>query len=81
MLQLAALPLIGAPAFAQEKTKVGFIYLGPIGDYGWTWAHNKGREALDAALGDKVETIYVENVAEDASATPVIRDLAQQGAS
>ena len=75
----AALPLIGAPAFAQEKTKVGFIYLGPIGDYGWTWAHNKGREALDAALGDKVETIYVENVAEDASATPVIRDLAQQG--
>lgn len=75
----AALPLIGSPAFAQEKLKVGFVFLGPIGDYGWTWAHNKGREALEAALGDQVETIYVENVAEDASAIPVMRDLAQQG--
>jgi simple sugar transport system substrate-binding protein len=74
----AALPLAG-PAMAQEKLKIGFVYLGPIGDYGWTWAHNKGREELEAALGDKVETIYVENVAEDASAIPVIRDLAQQG--
>jgi simple sugar transport system substrate-binding protein len=74
----AALPMAGK-AFAQEKIKIGFIFLGPIGDYGWTWAHNKGREAVDAALGDKVETVYVENVAEDASAIPVIRDLAQQG--
>jgi simple sugar transport system substrate-binding protein len=74
----AALPLVG-PALAQEKVKIGFVYLGPIGDFGWTWAHNKGREALEAALGDKVETVYVENVAEDASAIPVIRDLAQQG--
>ncbi|WP_366143961.1 BMP family ABC transporter substrate-binding protein [Devosia sp.] len=73
------MPLLGGKALAQEKVKVGFIFLGPIGDYGWTWAHNKGREAVDAALGDKVETIYVENVAEDASAIPVIRDLAQQG--
>jgi len=75
----AALPLVGGQAFAQEKIKVGFAFLGPIGDYGWTWAHNKGREAVEAALGDKVETIYVENVAEDASAIPVLRDLAQQG--
>lgn len=74
----AALPLAGN-AIAQEKTKIGFIFLGPIGDYGWTWAHNKGREALEAELGGQVETIYVENVAEDASAIPVIRDLAQQG--
>ncbi len=75
----AALPLVGSRAFAQEKLKVGFVFLGPIGDYGWTWAHNKGREALEAALGDQVETVYVENVAEDASAIPVMRDLAQQG--
>lgn len=74
----AALPMAGK-AIAQEKLKVGFVFLGPIGDYGWTWAHNKGREALEAALGDKVETVYVENVAEDASAIPVMRDLAQQG--
>ena len=74
-----ALGLVGNPALAQEKIKVGFAFLGPIGDFGWTWAHNKGREAIDAALGDKVETLYVENVAEDASAIPVLRDLAQQG--
>ena len=39
----ATLPILGRPAFAQEKVKVGFVFLGPIGDYGWTWAHNKGR--------------------------------------
>ena len=76
---VASLPLLGRPVFAQEKVKVGFIFLGPIGDYGWTWAHNKGREMIDAQLGDKIETVYVENVAEDASAIPVLRDLAQQG--
>jgi basic membrane protein A and related proteins len=75
----AALPLLGRAAFAADKVKIGFIFLGPIGDYGWTWAHNKGRLAVDEALGDKVETVYVENVPEDASAIPVIRDLAQQG--
>ena len=76
---IATLAGLASPVLAEEKIKVGFIFLGPIGDFGWTWAHNKGRMAIDAALGAKVETIYVENVAEDASAIPVIRDLAQQG--
>jgi simple sugar transport system substrate-binding protein len=75
----ASVSLLGGRALAQEKLKVGFIFLGPIGDYGWTWAHNQGRLMIDTELGDKVETIYVENVAEDASAIPVLRDLAQQG--
>jgi simple sugar transport system substrate-binding protein len=75
----AALPMLGQRALAADKLKVGFIFLGPIGDYGWTWAHNKGREALEAALGDKVETIYTENVAEDASAVGAIRDLCNAG--
>ncbi|MGV8854405.1 MAG: BMP family ABC transporter substrate-binding protein [Devosia sp.] len=75
----ATLPMLGSRAFAQEKIKVGFVFLGPIGDFGWTWAHNKGREAVEAELGAQVETVYVENVAEDASAVPVMRDLAQQG--
>ena len=75
----ATLPLVGRSAFAADKIKVGFVFLGPIGDYGWTWAHNKGRELVEKELGDKVETVYVENVNEDASAVPVIRDLAQQG--
>ncbi len=77
----AAAPLatLAVPALAEDKIKIGFIFLGPIGDYGWTWAHNKGREALEAALGDKVETIYTENVPEDASAEGAIRDLANAG--
>ena len=40
-----ALPALGRSAFAAEPLKVGFIYLGPIGDFGWTWAHDKGRKA------------------------------------
>lgn len=75
----ATLPVLGKKAFAAEKVKIGFIFLGPVGDYGWTWAHNKGRMQVEKELGDKVETVYVENVQEDASAIPVIRDLAQQG--
>jgi simple sugar transport system substrate-binding protein len=77
----AAAPLasLALPAMAEDKLKVGFILLGPIGDYGWTWAHNKGREALEAALGDKIETIYTENVPEDASAEAAIRDLCNAG--
>jgi basic membrane protein A len=75
----SALPLIGASAQAAEPLKVGFIFLGPVGDYGWTWAHNKGRLELEAALGGAVKTTYVENVKEDASAVPILRDLARQG--
>ncbi len=75
----AALPILGGRAFGQAPLKVGFIFLGPIGDYGWTWAHNKGREAVNAHFGGAVETIYTENVPEDASAIPAMRDLANAG--
>jgi simple sugar transport system substrate-binding protein len=77
----SALPLLGRNAFADEPLKIGYIYLGPVGDYGWTWAHNKGRKAMldDPALKGKVTADYVENVNEDASAIPVIKDLAAQG--
>ena len=76
---LAAAPMLGRGAFAAEPLKVGFIFLGPIGDYGWTWAHNKGRLAMDAALKGQVVSSYVENVKEDASAVPILKDLAQTG--
>ena len=71
--------MLGRGAFAAEPVKVGFIFLGPIGDYGWTWAHNKGRLAMDAALKGQVVSSYVENVKEDASAVPILKDLAQNG--
>ena len=74
-----ALPALGGKAFAANELKVGFTYLGPVGDFGWTWAHDKGRKAMIAGLGGKLVGDYVENVKEDASAIPVIRDLAQQG--
>ena len=78
-LGLAATPPLGRAAFAAEPLKVGLVYLGPIGDYGWTWAHEKGRKAMVDALKGQVVADYVENVKEDASATPIIKDLAQQG--
>lgn len=62
-----------------EPLKVGFIYVSPIGDAGWTSQHDKGRLALEAALGDQVETKYVENVAEGADAERVIREFANTG--
>ena len=68
-----------AALFAAEPLKVGFIFLGPIGDYGWTWAHDKGRLAMDAALKGQIVSSYVENVKEDASAVPILKDLAQNG--
>src|SRR5580704_1897756 len=74
-----ALPALGRSAFAADPVKIGFIYLGPPGDWGWTWAHDKGRKAMADALKGQVVANYVENVKEDASAIPILKDLAQQG--
>jgi len=62
---------------AQAKLKVGFIYVGPIGDYGWTHAHDQARRIVEKTL--PVETLYVESVPE-AQAEPFIEKLIQQGA-
>ncbi|MEM7471200.1 MAG: BMP family ABC transporter substrate-binding protein [Pseudomonadota bacterium] len=78
----AALALTAGGAFADghAKTKVGFIYVGPIGDGGWTYEHDKGRLAVEAEYGDKVETVYQENVPEGADAERAITQMALQGA-
>ena len=70
----------GAMAAGHEKTKVGFVFVGPIGDGGWTYEHNKGRLAVEEALGDAVETVYVENVAEGPDAERVMTQMALDGA-
>ncbi len=62
-----------------EPLKVGFVYVSPIGDAGWTTQHNRGREQMQQALGDKVTSTFVEKVPEGADAERVIRDLATQG--
>ncbi len=75
----AALPLLGGRAFAQEPLKVGFVYLGPIGDFGWTYAHEQGRQQAIAEFGDKIATTIVENVAEGPDSERVIKNLADDG--
>jgi basic membrane protein A and related proteins len=68
-----------APAAKVEATKVAFVYLGPAGDHGWTFAHDLGRKEIEAEFKDKVATSVVEKVPETADAERVIRDLATQG--
>ncbi len=62
-----------------EPTKVGFIYVGPIGDHGWSYRHDVGRLAIEKELGDKVKTSYVESVSEGPDAERVISQLASSG--
>ena len=66
-------------ARAEEPLKVGFVYVGPVGDAGWTYAHDQGRLAMEKALGAKVKTTYVESVPEGADSERVIRKLAADG--
>jgi len=67
------------PSFAAEPLKVGFVYVGPVGDAGWTYAHDQGRLALEKALGAQVKTTFVENVPEGADSERVIRKLVAEG--
>jgi len=71
--------LTGQTALAADPLKVGFVYVGPIGDHGWSYQHDQGRKAVEEYFGDKVETTFVENVPEGADAERVIRNLAQSG--
>ncbi|MAN98269.1 BMP family ABC transporter substrate-binding protein [uncultured Roseovarius sp.] len=81
LLTSAALALgLASAAVAQDRTKVGFIYVGPIGDGGWTYEHDKGRQAVEAQFGDAVETVYQESVPEGADAERAITQMALQGA-
>jgi simple sugar transport system substrate-binding protein len=64
---------------AKEPLKVGFVYVAPLTDAGWVRQHDEGRRAVEAALGARVKTTYVENVAEGADSERVIRDLAATG--
>ena len=74
-----------SPVFSQTSApvkpplKIAFVYVAPITAAGWVHQHDQARKAVEAALGDKVKTTYVENVAEGADAERVIRDLAREG--
>ena len=72
-----------APAVVEapkvEPLKIAFAYVGPVGDGGWTFAHDNARKALEAEFGDKIVTSYVESVPEGADSERVLRDMASQG--
>ncbi len=73
-------PVASAPAAPKpEPLRIAFAYVGPVGDGGWTFAHDNGRKAIEKEFGDKVLTSYVENVPESADAERVLRDMAGQG--
>ena len=68
-------------AFADaHQTKVGFVYVGPVGDGGWTYEHNQARLAVEAEFGDAVETVFVESVPEGPDAERVMSQMALGGA-
>ena len=75
----ASLPGLVRPALADGPLQVGFVYLGPVGDFGWTYQHNVGCQQAQAHFGDKVKTTYVESVPESPDSEHVIADLAAKG--
>lgn len=80
LLSPLALTLVARARAASEPLAVGFVYVSPIGEAGWTWQHDLGRQAMQRTLGPRVATRYVESVPEGADAERVLRDLAAQGA-
>jgi simple sugar transport system substrate-binding protein len=83
--QLAGLVGAGAaaslvrPSFAADPLKVGFVYLGPVGDHGWTYQHDQARLEVAKHFGDAIKTTFVENVPEGPDSEKVITDLANSG--
>ncbi len=75
----AAPAAASAPAPKAEPLKIAFAYVGPVGDGGWTFAHDNGRKAIEKEFGDKVVTSFVEKVPEAADAERVFRDMVGQG--
>jgi simple sugar transport system substrate-binding protein len=76
---LSTLPSLIRPAQAADPLKIGFIYLGPVGDFGWTYQHDIARKSAVEKFGDKIKTTFVENVAEGPDSEKVLNDLANSG--
>ena len=69
----------GTTAAAEEPLRVAFVYVGPVGDAGWTWAHDQGREYLVANYDGPLETTFLENVPEGSESQQVFETLAAEG--
>ncbi len=68
-----------AAAAPAAPLDVAFAYVGPVGDGGWSYAHDRARKAVQKEFGDKIKTTYVESVPEGADAERVFRDMVSQG--
>ena len=79
IIAAGALLLASLSTAYAEPFKVGFVYVGPIGDHGWTYMHDKGRQAVAKHFGDAVETEYVESVPEGPQATMVMQNMIRDG--
>ncbi|MBN8752995.1 MULTISPECIES: BMP family ABC transporter substrate-binding protein [Variovorax] len=76
----APAPVAAAPAPATAAPlNIAFAYVGPVGDGGWSFAHDNARKALEKEFGDKIKTTFVESVPEGADAERVFRDFVSQG--
>jgi basic membrane protein A and related proteins len=73
------LGLAGPAGAEQDSVRVGFVYVGPVGDYGWSFQHDQARQAVEAEYGDRVETTYVESAPEGADAVRLLRQMALSG--
>ncbi len=79
MAAALALGVSASAAQAADKIKACWVYVGPVGDGGYTYQHDLGRKAVEKELGDKVETAFLENVAEGPDAERAIERLARDG--
>ncbi len=75
---------VGTAAFAQsamaaDPVKIGFVYVGPVGDFGWSYQHDIGRQAAVAKFGNAIKTTFVESVPDGPDSEKVIADLANAG--
>ena len=80
MIVALSVMFFSVAAIAGDKTKVGFIYVGPTGDHGWTYRHDIGRQDVEKHFGDKVETTFIESVKYGPDAERAIRAMAKGGA-
>tara|TARA_Y100000389_G_scaffold196881_1_gene230497 strand:+ start:4831 stop:5889 length:1059 start_codon:yes stop_codon:yes gene_type:complete len=80
LLTIVAAAMLATSAWAGDKVKVGFVYVGPTGDHGWTYRHDIGRQDVQDHFGDQVETFFVESVSEGPDAERVINTMVLQGA-
>ncbi len=75
----AGVAALGRKAVAADPVKIGFVYVGPVGDFGWTYQHDVGRQAAVAKYGNAIKTTFIENVPDGPDSEKVIADLANSG--